>query len=107
MALPAGAPGIAGGGNPANRTEDVEAYNRIFDVFEEEHPNITVEHMRKRFDHSKLYIIDDRIPEVMPENGLEGRVSTQYSSVDDGRGVARLSGADLADRASRRLPEGF
>ncbi|HEY5926581.1 MAG TPA: phosphatidylserine/phosphatidylglycerophosphate/cardiolipin synthase family protein [Kofleriaceae bacterium] len=24
------------------------------------HPNITVEHMRKRFDHSKLYIIDDR-----------------------------------------------
>lgn len=26
-----------------------------------EHPNITVEHMRKRFDHSKLYIIDDRI----------------------------------------------
>ena len=25
------------------------------------HPNITVEHMRKRFDHSKLYIIDDRI----------------------------------------------
>ncbi len=26
-----------------------------------EHPNITVEHKRKRFDHSKLYIIDDRI----------------------------------------------
>ena len=26
-----------------------------------EHPNITVEHMRKRFDHSKVYIIDDRI----------------------------------------------
>lgn len=26
-----------------------------------EHPNITVEHMRKRFDHSKLYVIDDRI----------------------------------------------
>jgi cardiolipin synthase len=25
-----------------------------------EHDNITVEHMRKRFDHSKLYIIDDR-----------------------------------------------
>lgn len=25
------------------------------------HENITVEHMRKRFDHSKLYIIDDRI----------------------------------------------
>jgi raffinose/stachyose/melibiose transport system substrate-binding protein len=25
------------------RTEDVEAYNTIFDVFEEEHPNITVE----------------------------------------------------------------
>ncbi|HEY5950972.1 MAG TPA: phosphatidylserine/phosphatidylglycerophosphate/cardiolipin synthase family protein [Kofleriaceae bacterium] len=25
-----------------------------------EHANITVEHMRKRFDHSKLYIIDDR-----------------------------------------------
>ncbi|HEU4615425.1 MAG TPA: phosphatidylserine/phosphatidylglycerophosphate/cardiolipin synthase family protein [Kofleriaceae bacterium] len=25
-----------------------------------EHGNITVEHMRKRFDHSKLYIIDDR-----------------------------------------------
>lgn len=25
------------------RTEDVEAYNKIFDVFEEEHPNITVE----------------------------------------------------------------
>ena len=25
------------------RTEDVEAYNRIFDVFEEEHPGITVE----------------------------------------------------------------
>jgi cardiolipin synthase A/B len=25
------------------------------------HPNIRVEHMRKRFDHSKLYIIDDRI----------------------------------------------
>jgi cardiolipin synthase len=25
------------------------------------HPNITVEHHRKRFDHSKLYIIDDRI----------------------------------------------
>jgi cardiolipin synthase len=25
------------------------------------HPNITVEHMRKRFDHSKVYIIDDRI----------------------------------------------
>ena len=25
------------------------------------HPNIAVEHMRKRFDHSKLYIIDDRI----------------------------------------------
>jgi cardiolipin synthase len=24
------------------------------------HPNITVEHHRKRFDHSKLYIIDDR-----------------------------------------------
>ena len=24
------------------------------------HPNIRVEHMRKRFDHSKLYIIDDR-----------------------------------------------
>lgn len=24
------------------------------------HPNITVEHMRKRFDHSKLYIVDDR-----------------------------------------------
>jgi len=24
-----------------------------------EHPNITVEHMRKRFDHSKVYIIDD------------------------------------------------
>ena len=33
-------------------------------------------------------IIDDRIPEVLPENGLEGRVSTQYSSVDDGRGVS-------------------
>jgi cardiolipin synthase len=26
-----------------------------------EHRNIRVEHMRKRFDHSKLYIIDDRI----------------------------------------------
>jgi cardiolipin synthase A/B len=26
-----------------------------------EHENITVEHMRKRFDHSKVYIIDDRI----------------------------------------------
>jgi len=26
-----------------------------------EHDNITVEHMRKRFDHSKVYIIDDRI----------------------------------------------
>jgi cardiolipin synthase len=26
-----------------------------------EHSNIKVEHMRKRFDHSKLYIIDDRI----------------------------------------------
>lgn len=25
------------------RTEDVEAYNKIFDVFEKEHPNITVE----------------------------------------------------------------
>lgn len=25
------------------------------------HPNITVEHQRKRFDHSKVYIIDDRI----------------------------------------------
>src|SRR5580700_4786937 len=24
------------------------------------HPNITVEHHRKRFDHSKLYIVDDR-----------------------------------------------
>ena len=24
------------------------------------HPNITVEHMRKRFDHRKVYIIDDR-----------------------------------------------
>ncbi len=24
------------------------------------HPNITVEHMRKRFDHSKIYIVDDR-----------------------------------------------
>lgn len=24
------------------------------------HPNITVEHLRKRFDHSKLYIVDDR-----------------------------------------------
>jgi len=24
------------------------------------HPKITVEHMRKRFDHSKLYIVDDR-----------------------------------------------
>ncbi|HEY6038694.1 MAG TPA: phosphatidylserine/phosphatidylglycerophosphate/cardiolipin synthase family protein, partial [Kofleriaceae bacterium] len=23
------------------------------------HPNITVEHMRKRFDHSKIYIVDD------------------------------------------------
>jgi len=25
-----------------------------------EHPNIRVEHQRKRFDHSKLYIVDDR-----------------------------------------------
>ncbi|MBX3158237.1 MAG: phosphatidylserine/phosphatidylglycerophosphate/cardiolipin synthase family protein [Deltaproteobacteria bacterium] len=25
-----------------------------------EHPNIKVEHMRKRFDHSKVYIVDDR-----------------------------------------------
>jgi cardiolipin synthase A/B len=25
-----------------------------------EHPNITVEHSRKRFDHSKVYIVDDR-----------------------------------------------
>lgn len=25
-----------------------------------EHPNIRVEHLRKRFDHSKLYIVDDR-----------------------------------------------
>ncbi|MGE0545699.1 MAG: phosphatidylserine/phosphatidylglycerophosphate/cardiolipin synthase family protein [Kofleriaceae bacterium] len=25
-----------------------------------EHPNITVEHSRKRFDHSKVYVIDDR-----------------------------------------------
>lgn len=25
-----------------------------------EHDNITVEHLRKRFDHSKLYIVDDR-----------------------------------------------
>lgn len=25
-----------------------------------DHPNITVEHLRKRFDHSKLYIVDDR-----------------------------------------------
>lgn len=25
-----------------------------------QHPNITVEHLRKRFDHSKLYIVDDR-----------------------------------------------
>ncbi len=24
------------------------------------HPNISVEHMRKRFDHSKVYIVDDR-----------------------------------------------
>jgi len=24
------------------------------------HPHITVEHMRKRFDHSKIYIVDDR-----------------------------------------------
>lgn len=31
-------------------------------------------------------IIDNRIPEALPENGLEGRVATQYSSVDDGRG---------------------
>ncbi|WP_395944314.1 TonB-dependent receptor [Brevundimonas sp.] len=33
-------------------------------------------------------IIDDRIPEALPEGGLEGRVSTQYSSVDDGRGAS-------------------
>jgi iron complex outermembrane receptor protein len=33
-------------------------------------------------------IIDDRIPEQQPENGLEGRISTQYSSVDDGRGAS-------------------
>ncbi|OGN51873.1 MAG: TonB-dependent receptor [Caulobacterales bacterium RIFOXYB1_FULL_67_16] len=33
-------------------------------------------------------IIDDRIPETMPEGGIEGRVSTQYSSVDDGRGAS-------------------
>jgi cardiolipin synthase len=25
-----------------------------------EHPNISVEHQRKRFDHSKLYVVDDR-----------------------------------------------
>jgi cardiolipin synthase len=25
-----------------------------------EHPNIRVEHQRKRFDHSKIYIVDDR-----------------------------------------------
>lgn len=33
-------------------------------------------------------IIDDRIPEALPEGGIEGRISTQYSSVDDGRGVS-------------------
>ena len=33
-------------------------------------------------------IIDDRIPETQPEGGVEGRISTQYSSVDDGRGVS-------------------
>ena len=33
-------------------------------------------------------IIDDRIPEQAPEGGVEGRVSTQYSSVDDGRGAS-------------------
>ena len=33
-------------------------------------------------------IIDDRIPEALPEGGVEGRVSTQYSSVDDGRGAS-------------------
>lgn len=33
-------------------------------------------------------IIDDRIPEAQPEGGVEGRISTQYSSVDDGRGVS-------------------
>ncbi|NBB64528.1 TonB-dependent receptor [Pseudomonas sp. ODNR1LW] len=33
-------------------------------------------------------IIDDRIPEALPEGGIEGRVSTQYSSVDDGRGAS-------------------
>ena len=33
-------------------------------------------------------IIDDRIPETLPEGGIEGRVSTQYSSVDDGRGAS-------------------
>jgi cardiolipin synthase A/B len=26
-----------------------------------EHPNIRVEHQRKRFDHSKVYVIDDRV----------------------------------------------
>ena len=26
-----------------------------------DHPNITVEHLRKRFDHSKLFIVDDRV----------------------------------------------
>ena len=33
-------------------------------------------------------IIDDRIPEKLPEGGLEGRVSTQYSTVDNGRGAS-------------------
>jgi len=33
-------------------------------------------------------IIDDRIPEALPEGGIEGRISTQYSSVDDGRGAS-------------------
>ncbi|WP_350348937.1 extracellular solute-binding protein [Agromyces sp. G08B096] len=54
LALSACAPSASSGGDQATgdevtlkvwswRTEDVEAYNTIFDVFEEEHPGITVE----------------------------------------------------------------
>jgi len=61
------------------------------------HPNITVEHRRKRFDHSKLFIIDDMFV-ILGSMGIGDNHHTDWVDV-----MIEVEGEDVVARLRARL----
>lgn len=61
------------------------------------HPNITVDHLRKRFDHSKLYIVDDRFM-TLGSMGIGDNHLNEWVDV-----MVELDGAEHVERLRQRM----